>query len=116
MRTVSHLARVRPGYDTANILAMAVTSVQRDQWKDFHTRGLERVSALPGVRQAAFVWGLPLTGNKWGGEMEIVGQPGSSKPKHGAEASGLMDWWMNGLRVSTSIDPIIQQSDHPFIR
>jgi putative ABC transport system permease protein len=58
-----------------------VTCVQLDQWKDFHTRALERVSALPGVRQAAFVWGLPLTGKKWGGDMEIVGRPGSSKFK-----------------------------------
>ena len=79
IRTVSNLAKVRPGYDTENILVMTVTSVQLDQWKDFHTRALERVSTLPGVSQAAFVWGLPLTGNKWGGEMEIVGQPGSSK-------------------------------------
>jgi putative ABC transport system permease protein len=81
IRTVSNLARLRPGYDTENILALTVTCVQRDQWKDFHTRALERVSALPGVRQAAFVWGLPLTGNKWSGDMEIVGQPGSSKLK-----------------------------------
>jgi predicted permease len=35
---------------------------------------LDRVSALPGVKHAAFVWGLPLTGNKWTGTMEIVGQ------------------------------------------
>jgi len=79
IRTVSNLARLRPGYDTENILALTVTCVQRDQWKDFHTRALERVSALPGVRQAAFVWGLPLTGNKWSGDMEIIGQPSSSK-------------------------------------
>ena len=39
-----------------------------------------------------------------------------SDSKQGAERSGLMDWRMNGLMVSTSIDPIIQQSTHPFIR
>src|SRR5262249_16811325 len=43
------------------------------------TQALERVSALPGVKHAAFVWGLPLTGNKWNGDMEIVGQATSSK-------------------------------------
>ena len=42
----------------------------------FHTAVLERVAALPGVSRAAFVWGLPLTGNKWPGTMELVGQPG----------------------------------------
>jgi putative ABC transport system permease protein len=79
VRTAYNLAKVRPGYETENILAMTVTSVRPDAWKDFHTRALDRVSALPGVRRAAFVWGLPLTGNKWTGDMEIVGEPGSTK-------------------------------------
>lgn len=79
IRTVHNLARVRPGYDTENILAMTVTSVQRDNWGPFHKLALERVAALPGVKHAAFVWGLPLTGNKWNSDMEIVGQATSSK-------------------------------------
>jgi len=79
IRTVHNLAKVRPGYDTENILAMTVTSVQMDHWKEFHTQALERVAALPGVKHAAFVWGLPLTGNKWNADMEIVGQAASSK-------------------------------------
>jgi putative ABC transport system permease protein len=79
IRTVQILAKVRPGYDTENILAMTVTSVQRDHGKEFHTQALERVATLPGVKHAAFVWGLPLTGNKWNGDMEIVGQAISSK-------------------------------------
>src|ERR1043165_23096 len=40
-----------------------------------------RARPPPGVREPAFVWGLPLTGNKWRGQMEIVGQPESSKLK-----------------------------------
>ena len=79
IRTAQNLAKVRPGYDTDNTLVLTVTAVQFDTWKDFHTRALERVSALPGVTHAAFVWGLPLTGNKWSGDMEIIGQPGSPK-------------------------------------
>ncbi len=79
VRTARNLASVRPGFDTENILAMTVTTVQRDKWKEFHTRALERVAALPGVARAAFVWGLPLTGNKWGGDMEIPSQPGSTR-------------------------------------
>ena len=74
IRTAHNLSRVRPGYDTENILAMTVTTVQGNRWKEFHTLALERVSALPGVKHAAFVWGLPLTGNKWPGVMEIVGR------------------------------------------
>lgn len=78
IRTEQNLARIRPGYDTENVLTMTVTAMQSDKWKDFHTRALERVAAIPGVRHAAFVWGLPLTGNKWPGEMEIVGEAGAT--------------------------------------
>lgn len=74
LRTAYNLASVRPGYETERILAMTVTSVQQDKWKDFHTLALERVGALPGITHAAFVWGLPLTGNKWPGDLVIVGE------------------------------------------
>lgn len=40
----------------------------------------------------------------------------STKKKHGADASGLMNWWMIGLLGATFIDPNIQQSTHPFIQ
>ena len=77
IRSVHNLAKVRPGYETENILSMTVTSLQH--WNEFHAQALERVAALPGVKQVAFVWGLPLTGNKWNADMEIVGQPTSSR-------------------------------------
>ena len=65
VRTARNLDSVRPGYDTENVLAMTVTSVQGNKWKEFHQQALERVAAVPGVRNAAFAWGVPLTGNKW---------------------------------------------------
>jgi putative ABC transport system permease protein len=73
IRTMVNLSKVRSGYDTAHILTMTVTAVQGD-WSDFHHRALEKVSALPGVRDAAFAWGVPLTGNSWPGNVEIEGQ------------------------------------------
>ncbi len=79
IRSVHNLGQVRSGYETGNILAMAVTSVSPEKGNEFHTRALERVGGLPGVKNAAFVWGLPLTGNKWEGDMEIVGEAVSSK-------------------------------------
>ena len=78
IRTAHNLASIQPGYDTDHILAMTVTAMQRDKWKEFHTQALERVAAVPGVRHAAFAWGLPLTGNKWPAEIEIAGTPGST--------------------------------------
>ena len=57
--TAHNLARVRPGYDTENILALTVTTVTPNTFKEFHTQVLDRVAALPGVVRTAFAWGLP---------------------------------------------------------
>jgi putative ABC transport system permease protein len=77
IRTGRNLARVQPGYATENVLAVTVTSVTPNSFKQFHTQVLDRVTALPGVVRAAFVWGLPLTGNKWMGTLELVGASGA---------------------------------------
>lgn len=74
IRTLHNVATVKSGYVTDRVLTMTVTAVQGD-WDSFHTRALERISALPGVRQAAFAWGTPLTGNDWPGLVEIEGHP-----------------------------------------
>jgi len=77
VRTMSNLAQVQSGYTTEHVLTMTVTMVQGD-WANFHTRALERVSTVPGVQQAAFAWGVPLTGNNWPGSVEIEGRPVAS--------------------------------------
>ena len=73
-----NLSKVQSGYNTGHILTMSVTAVQGD-WSDFHHRALERVSALPGVQQAAFAWGVPLTGNNWLGTVENRRAAGSQQ-------------------------------------
>ena len=78
IRTMMNLARVPSGYETSHILSMTVTAVQGDR-AAFHRLALEKVSALPGVRDAAFAWGVPLTGNSWPGNVEIEGQAPISK-------------------------------------
>jgi putative ABC transport system permease protein len=78
IRTMLNLSKVQSGYNTGQILTMSVTAVQGD-WLDFHRRALERVSALPGVKYAAFAWGVPLTGNNWPANVEIEGQPAAIK-------------------------------------
>jgi putative ABC transport system permease protein len=74
IRTMNNLGNVRAGYATNRILTMTVTAVQ-GEWADFHTRALEQVSMVPGVQQAAFAWGVPLTGNSWPGQIEVEGHP-----------------------------------------
>lgn len=78
IRTMVNLSNVDSGYDTSRILTMSVTAVQGD-WRDFHARALERVSAMPGVRHAAFAWGVPLTGNNWPVDVEIEGRAVAAK-------------------------------------
>jgi putative ABC transport system permease protein len=58
---------------------MTVTAVERDGWQSFHSQALERVAAIPGVVDAAFAWGVPLTGNKWPAEIRIGGMPDGSR-------------------------------------
>jgi putative ABC transport system permease protein len=79
IRTARNLDRMQPGYETENILAMTVTTMERQKSAEFHKLALERVASVPGVIRAAFAWGVPLTGNKWPGDMEFPGQTGSSK-------------------------------------
>ena len=77
IRTSVKLASVNPGYEMDNIMAATVTTVTPNSFLPFHTQVLERVAALPGVSHAAFAWGVPLTGNKWPGNIEFIGRPGS---------------------------------------
>ena len=79
VRTARNLDRMAPGYDTDNILAMTVTTMDRQKSTEFHRLALERVAAVPGVTRAAFAWGVPLTGNKWSGDVEFPGQTGTTK-------------------------------------
>lgn len=79
VRTMINISRAPSGYDTDHILSLTVTAVQGDMMA-FHTRALERVGDLPGVQQAAFAWGVPLTGNNWPGSIEIEGQPPAATP------------------------------------
>ena len=80
IRTARNLDRLQPGYDTGQILAMTVTTMDRQRSTEFHRLALERMKSVPGVTHAAFAWGVPLTGNKWPGEMEFPGQAGAGKP------------------------------------
>ena len=93
VRTARHLADVQPGYDTAHVLTMSVTALQGgDGWQRFHTEALERVSAVPGIRRAAFAWGLPLTGNNSPATLSVVG---------GGEGARLADQFSVPLRAVT---------------
>ena len=79
VRTARNLDRVEPGYDTEHILAMTVTTMEREKSNEFHRQSLERVAAIPGVTHVAFAWGVPLTGNKWPADVQFPGQASSAR-------------------------------------
>jgi putative ABC transport system permease protein len=79
IRTMVNISNVQSGYAVGRILTMSVTEVQNGQWLTFHRRALDRVSSLPGVKYAAFAWGVPLTGNSWPAAVEVEGQAPASK-------------------------------------
>ncbi len=78
IRTMINVSNIRAGYDVGHTLTMTVTTVRGDS-ADFHRRALEQVAKIPGVQNAAFAWGTPLTGNSWPGTVEIEGQPAAMK-------------------------------------
>jgi putative ABC transport system permease protein len=112
LRTTSNLARVDSGYNTGQILNMTVTAVQGD-WNAFHTRALERVSALPGVEGAAFAWGVPLTGNNWPGTFEFEGQPVVARPSDAAAlpVRSVTPGYFNILRMAITEGRDFRDSD-----
>ena len=59
---------------------IALTNALKPDIFEFHREALQKVSALPGMRSAAFVWGLPLTGNSWQAPLEIEGRPPPASP------------------------------------
>jgi putative ABC transport system permease protein len=80
VQTIRGLVRVPAGYETREITTMVVTSLKPDVFA-FHEEALQKVAALPGVTAAAFVWGLPLTGNQWRAPLAIAGRPPPRQPE-----------------------------------
>ena len=99
IRTMINLSRVQAGYDARHILSMTVTTLQ-DDWIAFHRRALDRVKAVPGVEDAAFAWGVPLTGNNWPVPTEIEGQP---VPTKASDRTTLL----NAMRRIAALDSIL---------
>lgn len=80
VQTILRLVHVKAGYETHEITTMVVTSLKPNVFA-FHAEALQKVSALPGVTAAAFVWGLPLTGNQWRVPLAIAGRPPPRNPQ-----------------------------------
>ncbi len=87
IHSFGRLVNIHPGFDPKNVLTGQV-SLTRDVYKDTEARvryvnqTLNRLRALPGVENAAFVAPMPFSGGNVSGDFRIVGNP---KPEPGEE-------------------------------
>jgi putative ABC transport system permease protein len=115
VRTARNLDRLAPGYDTGNILAMTVTTMDRQKSTEFHRLALERVSTVPGVSAAAFAWGVPLTGNKWPADLVFTGYQGPSKQddRVGVPIRSITEAYFDVMGMSIAEGRAFRASDGP---
>jgi putative ABC transport system permease protein len=69
VRSLTRLLHVDPGFDTSNVLSLAVSLPERrypegPAQSDFFAKAVEAVAALPGVESAAAVSAVPLSGDQ----------------------------------------------------
>jgi putative ABC transport system permease protein len=83
LRSLREMLRVDPGFRTENLLTMKLTLPATRYGEDsqavrFHQELLGRVERLPGVRAAATVSNLPLSGDGGTGTPQVVGRPAAA--------------------------------------
>jgi predicted permease len=104
IRTFMKLEAVNPGYDTRNVLTMAM-SISGDRFQktagvaQLVKDGTERLTALPGVTDAAAACCLPLEGG-FGLGFNIVGRPKGNQPITGGAGYDTVSWnYFNTFKV-----------------
>ena len=84
IKSFARLNRVDPGFNPDNVVTMGVT-LQRTKYPDdarvaaFYSQLLERVSGAPGVKSAAAIGELPLSGSNTSDNFTIEGRPAVPK-------------------------------------
>jgi putative ABC transport system permease protein len=89
IRSFSSLVNVSPGFDPANVLTGRISLAranyqEHEQRMRYVTQTLDRLKALPGVTNAAFVAPMPFSGGNVGSDFRIEGRP---NPAPGQEPS-----------------------------
>jgi predicted permease len=104
IRTFMNLQAVNPGYDTRNVLTMAM-SISGDTFQktagvaQLVKDGTDRLTALPGVENAAAACCLPLDMG-FGLPFDIVGRPKGNQPFTGGGGYATVSWnYFNTLKI-----------------
>jgi putative ABC transport system permease protein len=104
IRTFMKLEAVNPGYDTRNVLTMAM-SISGDRFQttagvaQLVKDGSDKLTALPGVTDAAAACCLPLNGG-FGLPFNIVGRPKGKEPFTGGGGYDTVSWnYFNTFKI-----------------
>ena len=104
VRTFMNLQAVDPGFDTHNVLTMAM-SINGDRFQktagvaQIVRDGSERVTGLPGVTSVAAACCLPLQGG-FGVPFDVVGRPKGNDPSTGGAGIFTVSWnYLNTFKV-----------------
>jgi putative ABC transport system permease protein len=104
IRTFMELEAVNPGYDTRNVLTMAM-SISGDRFQktagvgQLVKDGTDKLTALPGVTDAAAACCLPLEGG-FGLPFNIVGRPNGNAPFTGGSGYDTVSWnYFNTFKI-----------------
>jgi putative ABC transport system permease protein len=104
IRTFMKLEAVNPGYDTRNVLTMAM-SISGDRYQktagvaQLVKDGTDKLTALPGVTDAAAACCLPLNGG-FGLPFDIVGRPKGDAPFSGGANYDTVSWnYFNTFKI-----------------
>jgi putative ABC transport system permease protein len=86
MRSFVRLRAIDPGFDAHNVLSMTVSVAGRPEYvgvarEQIYKTILERVEAVPGVRQASMTNHLPIGGDVWNLNRAIEGRPIEARGK-----------------------------------
>jgi predicted permease len=104
IRTFMKLQAVNPGYETRNVLTMSM-SISGDQFQktagvaQLVKDGTDKLTALPGVKDAAAACCLPLEGG-FGLPFNIVGRPKGDAPFTGGGGYDTVSWnYFNTFKI-----------------
>jgi predicted permease len=104
IRTFMKLEAVNPGYDTRNVLTMTM-SISADRFKttagvaQLVRDGTDKLTALPGVTEAAASCCLPLEGG-FGLPFDVVGRPKGDAPFTGGANYDTVSWnYFNTFKI-----------------
>ncbi|HEU4996113.1 MAG TPA: ABC transporter permease [Gemmatimonadaceae bacterium] len=118
IRSLLHIAAVRPGFEAAGVLTMRVNRApawSRDSITRFYDVAIDRLSEVPGVTNVAIADCSPQSGGCSGGEIQLLDH---EAPKVRARTHWITPQWADVMKVPLMRGRMLESSDRrgaPFV-